>query len=463
MLRGQVAVFLSCSEKFKPKLAWPVRDALAGAGLYALIMSDEPPLPDVRPAAGPGGTELKTGAYLDAASAFVALCTADYELSDGSQYPRANVIDEIQQASALPQLRDRCQVLKSPGVLLPSDITPTYDRLDVARPAEAAGIVLDQLRRWRVTPESLPAAPPPVGAAAADDVDALFAGLRPGERDQARRRMYLLLRDRGENRRRWIVRELHREITESEDHDRALVAASLLEAAWGLDAALVPGEMIETLAAHPRYPARWCAANLLAGRAAVAPLDVPVEVLGRLASPSSEDWFVWAPALAAVAELVPRRPDACVILESLAASAAAHDRYAAAAALLRVAGIRPAAVPAALAGQLAGDADPLVAAKAQEVVTAIEQAADPERGVRDREVEALPRLRGGQRLVPGPASADNRQCRTPTSGGCRWRQARISRTAAGATRPPTSRSRSARTSSPRWSCAARRTTTSTAR
>ncbi len=325
----------------------------------------------------------------------MALCTADYELSDGSQYPRANVIDEIQQARALPHLRDRCQILKSPGVLLPSDITPTYDRLDVARPAEAAGVIQEQLRRWRVTPESLPAAPHPVGAAAADDVDALFAGLRPGERDEARRRVYPLLRDRGENRRRWIVRELHREITESEDHDRALVAASLLEAAWGLDAALVPGEMIETLAAHPRYPARSCAANLLAGRAAVAPLDVPVEVLGRLASPSSEDWFVWAPAMAAVAELVRHRPDACVILESLAASADAHDRYAAAAALLSVAGIRPAAVPAALAGQLAGDADPLVAAKAREAVTAVEQAADPDpdRAGRHRQVEALPRLR----------------------------------------------------------------------
>jgi hypothetical protein len=394
MLRGQVAVLLSCSEKFKPKLAWPVRDALAGEGLYALITSDEPPLPDIRPPGGAGGAEPKTESYLDAASAFVALCTADYELSDGSQYPRANVIDEIHQARARPYLRDRCQVLKSPGVLLPSDIIPTYDRLDVARPAEAAGVVLEQLRRWRVTPESLPAVPHPVDAAA-DDVDALFAGLRPGDRGEARRRIYPLLRDRGESRRRRIIRELHREITGSEDHDRALVAASLLEAAWGLDAALVPGEMIETLAAHPRYPARSCAANLLAGRAAAAPLDVPVEVLGRLASPSSEDWFVWAPAMAAVAELVRHRPDACVILESLAASAAAHDRYAAAAALLRVAGIRPAAVPAALAGQLAGDADPLVAAKAREAMTAAEQAAGPgpDRAGRHPQAEALPRLR----------------------------------------------------------------------
>ena len=90
MLRGQVAIFLSCSEKFKPKLAWPVRDALAAEGLYAIIMSDEPPLPE--PGVMAGEVEGRAEPYLDASSAFVALCTADYELSDGSQYPRANKI-----------------------------------------------------------------------------------------------------------------------------------------------------------------------------------------------------------------------------------------------------------------------------------------------------------------------------------------------------------------------------------
>jgi hypothetical protein len=382
MLRGQVAVFLSCSEKFKPKLAWPVRDALAAEGLYAIIMSDEPPLP------GPGGTggDAEGGAepYLDASSAFVALCTADYELSDGSQYPRANIIDEIQQASARPHLRDRRQVLKAPGVLLPSDITPTYDALDVARPAAAAEVIWAQLQRWGIGPASLPAAPPPAVAGAGDDTDALFAGLRPGEHDEARRRIYPLLRDRDSGQRRQLVRELHRQITESEDSDRALAAASLLEAAWGLDAALVPGEMIEALATHPRYPARSCAANLLRRRAAVAPLDVPVEVLGRLAAPRAEDWLVWAPAMAAVQELVPHRPDAQVILESLAASADPQDRHAAAVALLGVAAVDPAAVTEALAGRLAGDRDPLVAAKAREVMTLIEQAADPDRAGRRR-------------------------------------------------------------------------------
>ena len=90
MLRGQVAIFLSCSEKFKSALAWPVRDVLTGHGLCTIIVHDEPPLPGIR-----GDAEASTVRYLDASSAFVALCTADYELSDGSKYPRASIIDEM--------------------------------------------------------------------------------------------------------------------------------------------------------------------------------------------------------------------------------------------------------------------------------------------------------------------------------------------------------------------------------
>ena len=369
MLRGQLAIFLSCSERFRTALAWPIRDALTGNGLRAIIVSDEPSLPS--PAPQDAGAKLE--AYLDASSAFVALCTADYELSDGSRYPRANIIDEIQQASARPQLRDRSQVLKSPGVLLPSDITPTYDSLDVTRPAVAAEVVLKQLQQWGIGPASPAAAPHAVTDGDGDgDLSTLFAGLRPGDRDEARRRAYRLLRDRPGERRIWIAVALHREITESGDQARVLAAATLLEAVSGLDPGLVAAGMIEALAGHPRYPARACAANLLRDRAAVAPLDVPLELLGRLAAPDAEDWLVWAPALAAVQELVRRRPDAQVILESLAASAAPRDRHAAAVALLAIARANPAAVPPGLAHQLARDPDPLVAAKA---AAALESAA----------------------------------------------------------------------------------------
>src|SRR5262245_31726408 len=113
MLRGQPAVFLSCSDKFKQELGWPVRDALAAQGMCGVIATDEPSLP------GTGGDpDAHVEAYLDACSAFVALCTADYSLSDGTMYPRASIIDEIQRAGSRPHLRDHCQVLKSSGVLL---------------------------------------------------------------------------------------------------------------------------------------------------------------------------------------------------------------------------------------------------------------------------------------------------------------------------------------------------------
>jgi hypothetical protein len=373
MLRGQLAIFLSCSDKFKTALAWPVRDALTAHGLRGVIVSDEPPLP--APARGDAGAKAEP--YLDASSAFVALCTADYELSDGSRYPRANIIDEIQQATALPHLRDRCQVLKSPGVLLPSDVTPTYDSLDVTRPAVAAEVVLKQLQQWGIGPAGPAAAPHAVSGGDGDaDLAGLFTGLRPGDRDEARRRAYRLLRDRPAERRTWIAVALHREVTGSGDQARVLAAATLLEAVSGLDDGLVPPAMIEELAAHASYPARACAANVLRARAAAAPLDVPLGLLGRLAAPGREDWLVWAPALAAAAELVRHRPDAVVILESLAASADLHDRHAAAVALLAVAGSHPAAVPAGLVRQLAGDADPLVAAKGAEVAAALEPAAD---------------------------------------------------------------------------------------
>ena len=388
MLRGQVAIFLSCSEKFRQSVAWPVRDALAGHGLRAIIVSDEPPL-----TAG-GSPEAKAEHYMDASSAFVALCAADYELSDGSMYPRANVVDEIQQALGRPHLRDRAQIVKSPGVLLPSDITPTYDSLDVTKPAVAAEVIVKQLQQWGIAapeqpataspdrvgapepatapPEPATASPHRIGAPAADDVDALLAGPPPADQAEARRRVYPLLRDRPEDRRRWIARELCRETMEASRDARTLAAASLLQAVSALDTALVPDEMVEALAAHPRYQARACAAQVLGNRAGAAPLGVPAEILGRLAVPSAEDWLVWAPAMAAAQELVLHRRGAYVIFETLADSADARDRFAVAAALLAIAAVRPDAVARELAARLAGDADPLIAAKAAEAVQATE-------------------------------------------------------------------------------------------
>jgi hypothetical protein len=373
MLGGQVAVFVSCSEKFKQKVAWPVRDALAARGLRGIIVSDEPPLP------GTGeNPEAKVDSYLDASSAFVALCTADYGLSDGTTYPRANIIDEIQLAGLRPHLRDRFQILKSPGVLLPSSITPTNDRLDTDSPAGAAEVILKQLDAWGMTG---PLPPPRVAEAGhdADDLHALLADLGPDDPDEADRRAYRLLRDASSYDGRRIARALHRDVMDAPDRARQLAGAALLEATSRLDAALVSVEMIEMLAAHAEYPARACAANLLRDRAIVAPLDVPLGLLGRLASPSTEDWYVFAPATAAVKELALTRPEAWMVFDALGASTDAQDRHTVAQALFEVAEVKPPAVDRSLAERLAGDPDPLVADRARAVMTVIEQVTDAER------------------------------------------------------------------------------------
>jgi hypothetical protein len=376
MLRGRVAVFLSCSEKFRQAVAWPVRDALAEHGMRAIIVSDEPRLP------GTGqDPEAKVESYLNASSAFVALCTADHGISDGTRFPQANIIEEIQRASVRPHLRDRSQILPSPGVLLPSSINPAWDRLDVARPIGAAEVILKQLEEWGIVPRppSPRSSPGITDASAASDLDVLFAGMQPGDHDEARLRVYRLLRDRDEDRRRSIAHALHGAVMGADDHTRQLTAASLLGALSGLDTSLVTIKMIEMLATQPEYPPRSCAANLLWRRAVLAPLDIPVGVLGRLAMPSGEDWYVWAPAMAAVRELVLSRRDAYVILESLSLSAEPQNRHAAAQALLDVAAVRPAAVARDLAERLLDDPDPLVAQKAREVMTAIGHVTDRER------------------------------------------------------------------------------------
>jgi hypothetical protein len=395
MLGGQVAVFVSCSEKFKQELAWPVRDALAEHGLRAIIVTDEPPLPGTGEGGpgegGPGGARAaaKLESYLNASSAFVALCTTDYGLSDGTMYTRANIIDEINLAILRPHLRDRAQILKPPEVLLPSSITPTYDRLDIASPANAAAVILKQLEAWGVTnPRSAPQAAAAASASATDagtgtgtasDLRPLFSGLRPDDAGEATRRVYRLLAAGSQHDGRRTARALHREVLEGQDRAGQLAGAALLQALARLDASLVSDEMIEMLAAGAEYPPRSCAANLLRDRAAVAPLHVPLPVLGRLAVPSAEDWYVWAPALSAVKQLVLSRRDAYVIFESLSASAEPRDRHAVAQALLDVAAVRPAAVARELAERFLEDPDPLVASKAQEALTAVEQVSDAER------------------------------------------------------------------------------------
>ncbi len=113
------------------------------------------------------------------------------------------------------------------------------------------------------------------------------------------------------------------------------------------------------------------AAFLLWDLAEASPGQVPLGILGRLARPADEDWYVQAPAMAITKLLMLHRKHARLILDRLADSPDSQDRYEVAAALADLASVDASAVPPDLAKRLAKDSDNLVANRAHEVVQAL--------------------------------------------------------------------------------------------
>lgn len=111
----------------------------------------------------------------------------------------------------------------------------------------------------------------------------------------------------------------------------------------------------------------------------VSPGRVPVALLGRLARPATEDWYVHAAARAGAKELMLRRASAQIIFEFMAASEDPVDRQYAVTDLLEVARQEPRAVPLKLAHSLSNDSDDTVASKALELMDAIAHVDDEER------------------------------------------------------------------------------------
>lgn len=376
MLYGRVAVFLSCSERHKKRVAFPIRSALAEHGIHGIIVSDEPLLPGAT-----GEPESKVDTYLEASDAFLALCTPDNELDDGTVQTRQNIIDEHARARSRPKLRERIQVFKDPTVKLPSNINPAYEALDIDDVSPISELILRQLRTWDligVVPKRarpLSSKPPPT-------VPELIDGLELGAHEEATRRAYELLRRKGREAAEATVEELRRFLRAQlpADNDATLCAGSVLEAINRLDPSLVSIELIEELSGSDDLTKRSIAAMLLWDRAEVAPGEVPLALLGRLALPSTEDWYVQAPAMAAVKQLLLRRWPARIILDRLAESEDPVDRYAVAAALLDIAQVDRWVAPRDLVVKLAEDGDGQVAAKGREALAVI---ADRPEGERD--------------------------------------------------------------------------------
>jgi hypothetical protein len=363
MLGGRPAVFLSCSEKYKASVAMPVRAELSKLGVHAVIVSEEPHPPSV-------GWEPddKVEYFLNGSDAMIALCTPDDQLKDGTVHTRPNIIDEIARARQKPHLRNKIQVLKAPEVRLPSNINPTYERLDPSRPAEVISVIVRQLTEWGVLAKS-PAEPAAIPTDDAETLDpqAVLAGLKLGDHKDAQRRAYeAMSRLMKDAQRRFVARlaDLIFAVERDDDNQPLLIACSLLEAINRLDPRMADYDLVEKMTLSPQFSTRSSAATLLWEKATAVPGDVPIDLVGRLARPATEDWYVSSPAMAATKVLVLSREDAYEILETLASSEDAEDRSAVVDALIDIARVNIVAVNRDLAERLTSDTDESIAARA---------------------------------------------------------------------------------------------------
>jgi Holliday junction resolvase-like predicted endonuclease len=235
-------------------------------------------------------------------------------------------------------------------------------RLNFAAPVPAAGLLADEL------PGELQ-----------DLISTLQDGLGLGEHDKAARRVYGEFVALSRNDQETVVDGIAHIATTTRNHEREIVACSLLEAADRLDPTLIKIELVEAMATSGDFTLRSSAAVLLWQWAQANPGRVPLPLLGRLTLPSAEDWYVHAAARAGAKQLMLRRADARIIFELMASSKDPSDRQYAASDLLEVARIEPRAIPADLANSLANDSDGAVASSATELLHVIANVNDQER------------------------------------------------------------------------------------
>jgi len=363
VLNSQLTVFLSCSERFKGEVAIPVRDELLEHDVRGVIVSEEPRLPRTE-----DNPDAKVDSYLDASDALVALCTPDDELQDGTFHCRQNIVNEIERARSRPHLRYHVQVFKVSTVRLPSNLSPTYEPLDLSDPSAIFARIIAQLQAWGIARTAQDA---PVHVAPPVTLDVLFDQMHFADHEEATRRVYDLLLTQSRQSQVALVENLRSFIRHEPDSEDLSTATTVIEAVGQLDPTLVPVEMIEELASAEDTTQRMAAALLLWDRAEIAPDQVPLGVLGRLALPATEDWYVQAPAMGAAKQLLLHRRRARIVFDRLATSNDSDDRFAVATALLDIASINRDAVPHDLAEKLSRDPDSLVAAKAREILAAI--------------------------------------------------------------------------------------------
>lgn len=210
-------------------------------------------------------------------------------------------------------------------------------------------------------------------------VEQSFAGLQLDQHDEAERRLFRLFLHLTRDQQQATIAAIIRVATTTGDHTTQLVACSLLEAADRLDSALLTIEDVEELTGSDADSLRGAAANLMWQWAESIPGRVPVPLLGKLTQPSTEDWYVHAPARCAAKQLLLSRASARAIFDRMAASRDSDDRDYAATDLLEVAEIEPCAVPIDLARELARDEDTGVAKRGAQLLRMLKDVTERDR------------------------------------------------------------------------------------
>jgi Predicted nucleotide-binding protein containing TIR-like domain len=114
MIDGRIAIFISCSEKYRKPIADKFRDAIDGIGMTAIVLSEVPKL------AKSWTPEEKLDEYLKRCEGMIVLATPDDRTADGRWIVRGNIADEAGRARTLGHLRDRMAVFKAPEVVRPA-------------------------------------------------------------------------------------------------------------------------------------------------------------------------------------------------------------------------------------------------------------------------------------------------------------------------------------------------------
>lgn len=338
-------------------VATPIKSMLAEKGIDAIVASEEP-----IPNNANWDPETKIEKLLEQSDCAVVLATPDDDTGKGLTI-RNNISDEMARMRSMPHLRNRIQTFKEVTVTLPSNINPTYEHLDLDDLDSVVERILTQMSAWQITEELLPAHRRE-SPAATDHNRSLkpLDGLKFADYEGTEVRAYELALELNQVEMASMVSELLAFVIEtSADSQEFYLAVALLEALARLDHDLVCDDSLQLLATSPEFAVRSCAANLLWDLALTNPGKVPLGLLGRLIEPSLEDWYVYAPAMAAAKELLLVRPQTRSVFAHILQSENAEDRSVTASALIEVARVNPEVVPPVFASILVGDTDEDVA------------------------------------------------------------------------------------------------------